>query len=97
MLNGVGGRTIAEAKDNITYSEYIEWVKYRNLRGSFSIPRRVEQAVASMCMMIGNVNGGKKGGQPYSATDFMPHEIMPEPEVDEENYTFAQFVASFNG
>lgn len=61
-----------------------------------SIARRIEQSVASMCMMIGNVNGGKKGGQPYSAIDFMPHETAPEEQIDEENYSFAQFVASFH-
>lgn len=60
------------------------------------MPRRIEQAIATACMMIGNVNGGKKGGQPYSAADFMPHENTQEEQVvDEESYSFAQFVASF--
>lgn len=34
MLNGVGGSTIAEAKERLSYAEYRAWVAYLNKRGS---------------------------------------------------------------
>ena len=28
-MNGIGGRTIAEAQENMTYPEFLVWVKFR--------------------------------------------------------------------
>lgn len=36
VLAGVGGRTIAELADNLTYAEYLSWVKYRNKYGNLN-------------------------------------------------------------
>lgn len=58
-------------------SEYQEWVKYRNLRGSLSTTRRLEQALAKVCQLITLAAGLKKDPdtkEPYKLIDFMPHE-----------------------
>lgn len=46
MLNGIGGRTVAEAKANITYEEYLSWIAYKNQTGSLNLGLRVERAGA---------------------------------------------------
>lgn len=34
VMNGIGGRTIAEAQQNMTYPEFMVWMKFRAKRGS---------------------------------------------------------------
>ncbi|WP_032705873.1 phage tail assembly protein T [Pseudomonas syringae] len=67
----MGGRTIAEAKENLSLIEFRSWLKYRALRGSLNIGMRVERGSALLAMMYANVN--YKDG-PYRMFDFMPHE-----------------------
>lgn len=58
-------------------TEYQEWVKYRNLRGSLSTPRRLEQSLARVCRLIANAAGMEKDQdtkEPFAMIDFMPHE-----------------------
>ena len=69
VLAGVGGRTIQEAQQRISYPEFMQWVKYRARRGSFNVGRRVEEAQALMATMFHNVHSKK----PKPMTDFMPH------------------------
>lgn len=72
MLNGIGGRTIAEAKEFMSLSEYWVWVKYRAKYGSLNSMMRTEWAAALISSMIANVNRGKDT-QPFRITDFAPH------------------------
>lgn len=91
VLNGIGGQTVAEAKQKLTVSEFREWVKYRNLRGTLSTPRRLEQAIARACHLICIAAGIKKDADlntPFSTIDFMPHEdgyqeAQREPTLEE--------------
>jgi len=58
-------------------TEYVDWVRYRNVRGTLSTPRRVEQALARICELICNAAGLKKDSDlnmPFTVADFMPHE-----------------------
>ncbi|PNQ53571.1 hypothetical protein C1141_20570, partial [Vibrio agarivorans] len=48
VLAGVGGRTIAEAKERLTYQEARQWFSYIAKRGSLNIGRRMEQSAALM-------------------------------------------------
>lgn len=75
VLNGVGGRTIEEAKRNMSHAEFIQWVMYRNKRGSLFTGRRIEQSVANMMAIYANANS-KDGG--HTMYDFAPHEDEPE-------------------
>lgn len=58
-------------------SEYHQWVRYRNLRGTLSTPRRVEQALARVCHLITLAAGMQKDRdtkESFSVIDFTPHE-----------------------
>jgi len=79
VLNGVGGRTIAEAKCNMSHAEFMDWIAYRSKRGSFFVGRRVEVAIASWMALYANAHS-KNGG--YDLYDFAPHEDAPEWSLD---------------
>lgn len=47
-LNGIGGNTINEVKNNLSMYEVNQWSEYRQRRGSLNTGRRVEQTVANI-------------------------------------------------
>lgn len=69
MLNGVGGRTVAEAKASISYPEAMAWAAYRNKHGSFNIAARAEQMGAIVALQVNRMGGGTA-----DLIDFMPHQ-----------------------
>lgn len=78
VINGIGGRTIEEAKTRISPEEYAIWKAYRIKRGSLFFGRRIEQSIGgfSAIYMSGK---GVKDVDPYS---FMPHEeSQPEEAI----------------
>lgn len=77
MLCGIGGKTIAEAKRNLSYSEVMDWLAYRSKRGTLNIGRRVEVAAALISMTINRVHGGKA-----KLNDFTPHETGEDESID---------------
>ncbi|MDY7565783.1 hypothetical protein QN400_10480 [Pseudomonas sp. RTC3] len=74
-MNGIGGRTIAEAQENITYPEFMIWCKFRGKRGSLNQGMRIEVAIARFMTLYGNVKTGKKT---FAIEDFAPHMDLPE-------------------
>ncbi len=80
VMNGVGGCTIAEAKDRISYAEYLQWARYRNKRGSLHPGMRVEEGAALVASILANVNS-KRGG--FKITDFMAHAEEQPMTLDE--------------
>ncbi len=78
MLCGIGGRTIAEAQQRLSYAEVQRWARYRQQRGSLNIGRRLEETTALLATLYANCHRGK-GSNPFTLNDFMPHE--PEPEL----------------
>jgi hypothetical protein len=72
VLCGVGGRTIAEAQQQLSYPEFLSWTAYRRKRGSLHFGMRVEHAAATLASLYGNTKGGK-----FKIYDFMPHEDEP--------------------
>ena len=73
MLNGIGGRTIAEAKANLTYNEALSWMAYVEQNGSLNWGLRVERSVALLATILNNVHGGKANFE-----DFLPKRGEPE-------------------
>lgn len=82
MLNGVGGRTIAEAQSVIGYTEFHKWMSYRQKRGSFNQGLRIERAGALIATLLKNQNLAK-GNQPVSFYDLAPHHDEPELSMEE--------------
>ncbi len=77
MLAGIGGRTIAEAKQSMSYAEALDWAEYRRLRGSFNAGTRIEWSSALLSMMINRATGGKA-----EMSDYMPHADEPEATIE---------------
>lgn len=78
VLHGIGGKTIAEAKENMSYGEYLDWCEYIRRRGSLDVGSRLEWAAAMISMIVNNSNGGKA-----KMTDFMPHWEQPQAKVED--------------
>jgi hypothetical protein len=71
-MNGIGGRTIAEAQETMLYAEYIVWLKFRNKRGSLHLGMRFEEQIAKFHAMWANTKTGKDAALLYKE-DFAPH------------------------
>lgn len=78
VLHGVGGRTIAEAKERMSYAEALDWMAYIQKRGSLNVGMRIEAAVAVLATQVNRALGGKA-----EMTDFMPYWDQPEPTIDD--------------
>jgi hypothetical protein len=74
-MNGIGGRTIAEAKQNMSFSEAQHWADYVRRHGGLNIAERVEQAAALICATGAQLMGNKK----VKVADFIPNR-----EADDE-------------
>ncbi|UVL70600.1 hypothetical protein [Pseudomonas protegens] len=71
-MNGIGGRTIAEAQQNMTYPEFVVWMKFRAKRGSLHLGLRVEMALAQFQAFYVNSRTAKDAPKVYPQ-DFAPH------------------------
>ena len=87
VLSGIGGSTVQEAKFNLSYVEYQDWVAYANRRGSLNPSIRVEQALAMVCYLLTRgFKIKKETGAVYELNDFMPH--AGEFKIEEKELTF---------
>ncbi|WP_440136106.1 phage tail assembly protein T [Escherichia coli] len=77
----MGGRTIAEAKERVSITEYRDWVLYRQKYGSLNGMMRTEWAAGLISSVLANVNRGKDSPS-FKVTDFTPH--INEPSISLE-------------
>lgn len=68
MLNGIGGRTVREAKENLTVTEVRRWVAYIEKYGSLNTARRVVEGTGVTSYLVSRANGGKA-----KLETFIPH------------------------
>lgn len=68
VLHGIGGRTIAEAKERLTHAEFLDWVAYLRKRGTLHVGMRLEVGFALIASLIARATGGDA-----EMLDFMPH------------------------
>ncbi|WP_217476616.1 DUF3102 domain-containing protein [Stutzerimonas stutzeri] len=73
-MNGIGGRTIAEAQANLNHSEFLTWMKYRQKRGSLNLGMRIERGSALLAALYAN-SKSKNGG--YQLHEFAPYHDQP--------------------
>lgn len=78
VLAGVGGRTVAEARERMQYTEFLDWLAYRRMRGSLSMPNRLESGFALIASLISRACGGNA-----SPADFMPHMDQPDASLSD--------------
>lgn len=78
MLNGIGGRSVAEAKQRLSHAEVMAWVAYRSKHGSLSVGFRIEQAGAIVALQTNRLAGGQA-----ELLDFMPTQARAPVDLDE--------------
>lgn len=81
VLSGIGGSTIAEAKQTVSMNEFNAWLAYRKKRGPLSLTRRFDIGIARFLSVY--VNSKVKPSDSCSMYDFMPYE--EEPPIDLDN------------
>ena len=78
MLNGVGGRSVAEAKERLSHIEALKWQAYIEKRGTLDLGLRLEAGFAMLAWQINRALGGKA-----EMNDFMPHFDEPEASLSD--------------
>lgn len=68
-MHGIGGRTIVEAQQNLTFIEARQWAQYIQRHGGLNIAERVEQSAALICATGAQLMGNKK----ITVADFIPN------------------------
>ncbi|MCB1928289.1 MAG: hypothetical protein KDH17_09670 [Rhodocyclaceae bacterium] len=77
MLHGVGGRTVAEAKQRMSYPEALRWFAYLKKHGSPN--QHLHRGFALLAAQINNALGGDA-----KVTDFMLGEHSPAATQESE-------------
>lgn len=72
VLNGVGGHTLAELRQKLSYAELLSWAAYRDKHGSLNPMQRQEQMGAIIALQVNRLSGGEA-----MLIDFMPHAERP--------------------
>ena len=67
-MNGIGGRTIAEAQERMSRREFLVWLKYREKYGPLNIMMRTEWGAS----LVASINKAKST-PPFKVSDFAPH------------------------
>lgn len=81
-MHGIGGRTIAEAQERVSYPEFVTWAKYRQRRGSLNSGLRIEHGMAMLASLYVNAHR-KEHSAPVDLFDFAPHLDRPEATLEE--------------
>ncbi|ATX89005.1 TPA: phage tail protein [Klebsiella aerogenes] len=81
-MNGIGGRTIAEAQERMSRREFLVWLKYREKYGQFNLMMRTEWGASLVASVLANVNKAK-GSPIFKVSDFAPH--INEPPISLED------------
>ena len=90
MLNGIGGRTVEEAKANLSNVEFLDWVAYANQKGTLNLGIRLEWGVAMICMLLSKgFKIKREGGGDFKLQDFMPHIRKDDDEESELTFEMA--------
>lgn len=74
VLHGVGGKTVEEAKQCLSYREALNWFEYIQKHGTPN--QHLHQGFAMLAAMINNAMGGKA-----DMKDFM---LKPKNQADDE-------------
>jgi hypothetical protein len=78
MVLGIGGCTVDELKERMSYAEALDWQEYLRRHGSMNIGMRLEAGFALIAMVINRALGGHA-----TLTDFMPHYEQPEATIED--------------
>lgn len=65
MLAGIGGKTVAEAKENLSYREALDWFIFARQRGGIA---HTDRLLATIATQINRLTGGSA-----EIGDFLPY------------------------
>lgn len=72
VLAGIGGRTVAEARRNISWPEFQAWMQYRAKHGPLHTQPHIEHAAALVAYMVSSTVPRGKGQRGAEYSDFLP-------------------------
>lgn len=82
-MHGIGGATIDEAQERLTYAEACTWARYINQYGTLNVGRRIDRRLecgfAALAALIINRTGGERG-RTVHASEFMDATPAPDDE-----------------
>jgi hypothetical protein len=73
----IGGRSVEELKQAISYPEFLLWDAYRQKRGTLNQGMRLEWLFARLSAQVHIATGGKEG-----FLDFLRYHEEPETSID---------------
>lgn len=71
VLAGIGGRTVAEAKDRVSWDEFFAWMSYRASHGPLHLHGRLQDGFARVAHTIASVAPRRQGARRPKLQDFM--------------------------
>lgn len=79
MLAGVGGATVEEAQERMSYAEFISWAAYAKRHGGLNLGLRLEEGFALVASVLAQLHGKRlspehfkpKRGQEEAPADLM--------------------------
>lgn len=92
VLHGIGGRTILEAKNRLTYAEAMDWYAYLRRRGSLNLGNRLEHGFAMLATVMSRIHGGE-----VEMEAFMPYEsALAQAEEDANGISIEKAMATWH-
>lgn len=92
MLNGIGGRTVEEAKERVSDHEFGQWCAFIRKRGTLNLGTRVELGFALLATVVKT-----SAGHRAKMSDFLPkREEDKEMGIQEVFAMFKQKAAETN-
>ncbi|WP_219994901.1 hypothetical protein [Stenotrophomonas rhizophila] len=82
MLNGIGGATIAEAKECLSTREVSLWAAYRGRHGGLNPMARADWNTGVLASLFANSKRGK-ATPPFKVTDFIRYQDEQPISLDE--------------
>lgn len=81
-MAGVGGRTVAEAKAALGWTEFHHWMAYREKHGPLHAGKRIEDAAALIALHVNAAIPRSKGAKSPRYEDFQLYRrASAEPEA----------------
>ena len=76
-MAGVGGRTVAEAKANLGWAEFHQWMAYREKHGPLHAGKRIEDAAALIALHVNATIPRSKGAKLPRFEEFQMYRRAP--------------------
>ena len=87
-MNGIGGNTIAKAKEALSYTEFMQWSDYINRHGSLNPAQHIERGFALLAHTLCVAHKIKSHGSVPGIKEFMPHYREPEISLEQAMRTW---------